>query len=62
MADMKEIIIDLKKRLDDQKEQLEQVHANYSQAIQDKDEIAKVFEEEKLKVYYLECYYYYTDE
>ena len=50
VADMEGLIADLKKQTDEQREQLSQLHFNYSKAIKDKDDAAKLLEELNQKV------------
>lgn len=52
MADMREIITDLKKRNDEQKIQIEQLYSSYTKAIQEKDEYGKKLGEDIEKVSY----------
>ena len=51
IEDMEGLIVDLRKQAEEQKEQLENVHAEYAKAIKDKEEMAKSFDELTQKVH-----------
>lgn len=51
MADLKEENVNLMKKINEQRIQLEQLHESYGKSIQDKEEFAQAFSEEKEKVF-----------